>query len=273
MSEQKQLAAAPRSSIPTWMLALARLGRALGGAFALGVGLAVAAAVALALTALDGASLHTALVGGATALLPAGAMAWLTLYMARALAQSPTQRQALALGEEDRVGVASRRDFQRLAEREWFRCRRYGDSGALLHIEIDHLDRIHTNMGVRCADAVEQEVARRVESTLRQSDILGRVSGANLAVFLAHTDPLGALDAAERIRQQVAGGGMQWESTQVLATVSVGVAHVHLGQATLDGLLADAQAALAAATEAGRNCVRATPIEPRSADNPHSARA
>lgn len=270
MSEQEQLAVSRRADTPAWVLALGRVGHALGGLFALGVGLAVAACVALLLALLDGAGLRTALTAGAIALVPAGAMAWLTLYVARTLARSPTQRQVLALGEEDRVGVASRRDFQRLAEREWFRCRRYGDSGALLHIEVDHLDRVHANLGARCAEAVEQEVARRVESTLRQSDILGRANGAHLAVFLAHTDPLGALDAAERIRQQVAGGGMQWESTQVLATVSVGVAHVHLGQATLDGLLADAGAALTAATEAGRNCVRATPIEPRPTDNTRS---
>jgi diguanylate cyclase (GGDEF)-like protein len=74
---------------------------------------------------------------------------------------------------------------------------------------------------------------------------------------------LGALDAAERIRQQVASAPFRWESAHVVATVSVGVAHVHLGQASLDGLVQDAESALQAAKEAGRNCVRATPIQPR----------
>jgi diguanylate cyclase len=45
--------------------------------------------------------------------------------------------------------------------------------------------------------------------------------------------------------------------------VSVGVAHVHMGQASLDGLVQDAEAALQAAKDAGRNCVRSTPIQPR----------
>ena len=118
-------------------------------------------------------------------------------------------------------------------------------------------------MGQRCGDAILLEVTRRVNATLRQSDLLARFGGAELAVFLPHTDPLGALDAAERIRQQVASAPFRWESAHVVATVSVGVAHVHMGQASLDGLVQDAEAALQAAKEAGRNCVRATPIQPR----------
>jgi diguanylate cyclase (GGDEF)-like protein len=105
-----------------------------------------------------------------------------------------------------------------------------------------------------------------VGSTLRQSDVLARFDGAQLAVFLPHTDPLGALDAAERIRLQVASAPFRWEKAVVVATVSVGVAHVHSGQMALDGLIQECEAALAAAKEAGRNCVRAAPILPRQSD-------
>lgn len=253
------------SNLMPWVRVAGRMGRAHAWLFEGAVALTVGVMVSLLLVALDRVSPLAALVGGVIAALPSLALAALSLELARALAQSSAQREALHLGEEDLLGVSNRHEFLRLAEREWMRCRRYGDNGALLQIEIDHLDRIGQQLGSRCAEAVELEVTRRVGSTLRQSDLLASFDGSQLAVFLAHTDPLGALDAAERIRQQVACAPMLWDSAQVVATVSVGVAHVHLGQIGLEGLLADADAALSAATEAGRNCVRATPQDSRPA--------
>jgi diguanylate cyclase (GGDEF)-like protein len=257
---------APRAVSPAWLQALTRLaGRAsLGSALAFQAGVAVVVAVVVAtlLVWLDGTSWPVALGAGVLALGPAVAAGYAALHLARALAQSSVQREMLMVDDE-LTGVSNRRQFLRLAEREWSRCRRYGDDGALLLIDADHLRRINDSMGQRCGDAILMEVTRRVNATLRQSDLLARFGGAELAVFLPHTDPLGALDAAERIRQQVASAPFRWENAHVVATVSVGVAHVHMGQAALDGLIQDAEAALEAAKEAGRNCVRATPIQPR----------
>ncbi|HSI60272.1 MAG TPA: GGDEF domain-containing protein [Ideonella sp.] len=249
-----------------WTQALTRvMGRtSLGSAwmFQSGVAVVVALCVAGVLVALDGVSWPAAVLAGAAALLPALLAGGVALHLARALAQSTMQRELLSV-EDELTGVSNRRQFLRLTDREWARCRRYGDDGALLLIDTDHLRRINDNLGQRCGDAVLLEVTRRVSGTLRQSDLLARFGGAELAVFLPHTDPLGALDAAERIRQQVASTPFRWEQSHVVATVSVGVAHVHMGQVSLDGLIQDGEVALQAAKEAGRNCVRATPIQPR----------
>ncbi|MBT9598025.1 MAG: GGDEF domain-containing protein [Vitreoscilla sp.] len=255
-----------RDAHPGWMQTLVRLANRVSvgsaWAFQIGVALTVAVAVAAMLVLLDGASWLTALGAGAIALLPALLAGGAALHLARALAQSSMQRELLMVDDE-LTGVSNRRQFLRLSEREWARCRRYGDDGALLLIDADHLRKINDSMGQRCGDAILLEVTRRVNATLRQSDLLARFGGAELAVFLPHTDPLGALDAAERIRQQVASAPFHWEQAHVVATVSVGVAHVHMGQASLDGLIQDAESALQAAKEAGRNCVRAAPIQPR----------
>lgn len=255
-----------RHATPTWIQGLTRIvsraSLSSAWAFQIGVAAIVAVAVAAMLVALDGTSWPLALGAGAVALIPALLAGGAALQLARALAQSSVQRELLMVDDE-LTGVSNRRQFLRLSEREWSRCRRYGDDGALLLIDADHLRRINDSMGQRCGDAILLEVTRRVNATLRQSDLLARFGGAELAVFLPHTDPLGALDAAERIRQQVAGAPFRWENAHVVATVSVGVAHVHVGQASLDGLVQDAESALQAAKEAGRNCVRATPIQPR----------
>ena len=184
------------------------------------------------------------------------------IRLARVVADTRA-RQVLHAVDDDLTGLSNRRHFLELVEREFARCRRYGDDGALLLIDADHLRRINEHMGQLCGDALLLEVTKRVGTTLRQPDLLARFGGAELAVFLPNTDPLGALDAAERIRQQVASAPYTWNQTHVVATVSIGVATVHQGQLSVDTMVLEAEQALEAAKEAGRNCVRTGPIKPR----------
>jgi diguanylate cyclase len=189
----------------------------------------------------------------------------IVIRLARTVADAHA-RQALHAVDDNLTGLSNRRHFLALVEREFARCRRYGDDGAILLIDADHLRRINEHLGQLCGDALLLEVTKRVGATLRQPDLLARFGGAELAVFLPNTDPLGALDAAERIRQQVASSPYQWQQTHVVATVSIGVAAVHQGQLSVDTMVHEAEQALEAAKEAGRNCVRTGPIKPRRND-------
>jgi diguanylate cyclase (GGDEF)-like protein len=189
-------------------------------------------------------------------------LAGVVIRLARVVADTRA-RQVLQAVDDDLTGLSNRRHFLELVEREFARCRRYGDDGALLLIDADHLRRINEHLGQLCGDALLLEVTKRVGTTLRQPDLLARFGGAELAVFLPNTDPLGALDAAERIRQQVASAPYTWNQTHVVATVSIGVATVHQGQLSVDTMVHEAEQALEAAKEAGRNCVRTGPIKPR----------
>ena len=56
---------------------------------------------------------------------------------------------------------------------------------------------------------------------------------------------------------------LAWQGLNVGTTVSIGVASVGATHDTLDALMHDADLALRAAKEAGRNCVRSAPIQPR----------
>ena len=192
-------------------------------------------------------------------------LAGMVIRLARIVADARA-REVLHAVDDDLTGLSNRRHFLALVEREFARCRRYGDDGAILLIDADHLRRINEHLGQLCGDALLLEVTKRVGSTLRQPDLLARFGGAELAVFLPATDPLGALDAAERIRQQVASSPYQWQQTHVVATVSIGVATVHQGQLSVDTMVHEAEQALEAAKEAGRNCVRTGPIKPRRND-------
>ncbi|MCK9688528.1 GGDEF domain-containing protein [Scleromatobacter humisilvae] len=231
-----------------------------GAAIAIAIG-SVAAATGMGLLAGGRAglvALSVALFFALAGLVLAG----MVIRLARIVADTRAS-QVLHAVDDHLTGLSNRRHFLELVEREFARCRRYGDDGALLLIDADHLRRINEHLGQLCGDALLLEVTKRVGTTLRQPDLLARFGGAELAVFLPNTDPLGALDAAERIRQQVASAPYTWQQTHVVATVSIGVATVHQGQLSVDTMVHEAEQALEAAKEAGRNCVRTGPIKPR----------
>jgi len=209
---------------------------------------------------------------------PVAAPAKVSPLRAAARAQAPAAAPvaaapggAQAPARDALTGAYTQQHFVAAADREWSRIRRHGEDAALLMVDIDHFKRLNDEFGSACGDAMLVEITRLVSSTLRPYDLLARFGGGVLVIYLPHTDPLGALDVAERIRERVAGLALNWSGRAVRATVSVGAAGIGDVHAGLDAVIADAGNALREAKAAGRNCVRAAPIPPRI--NPTPARS
>jgi diguanylate cyclase len=160
--------------------------------------------------------------------------------------------------------------FMELAAREWARARRYGTGAALLVVDVDRFTRLAQNRGAAATEAVMATLLRLTAPTLRGADLLTRLSDSEMGVFLAHADPTGALDVAERIRERseqmdvlvgaaVAATGSAAEAP-LRVTVSVGVAQLRPAHMNLQALVEDALEATVAARQAGGNCVRAAPV-------------
>lgn len=174
-------------------------------------------------------------------------------------AESARARLDVLATRDDLTGCYNRRQFLVLADREWARCRRYGTVAAMLMIDVDHFKRVNDLHGHLAGDLMLREIAHAVARTLRQPDLLGRFGGEEFIVFLPHADTLGALDAAERIRDQVARLALEWRGQTIRTTVSVGAVSLDAEHDTLGAWIADADLALYAAKDAGRNCVRTPP--------------
>ena len=181
-------------------------------------------------------------------------------------AAAPADAQAPA--RDGLTGAYTQQHFVAAADREWSRIRRHGEDAALLMVDVDHFKRLNDEYGTAAGDAMLVEITRLASTTLRPYDLLSRFGGGVLVVYLPHTDPLGALDVAERIRERVAGLRLAWQGKSVKATISVGVAGIGAAHAGLDAVIGDAGAALREAKSAGRNCVRAAPIPPRQSHTP-----
>jgi diguanylate cyclase (GGDEF)-like protein len=211
-------------------------------------------------------ALALALFIGAVGLVSAAV--WPLMRMLADLETARVQLDVLATRDE-LTGIYNRRQFLVLADREWARCRRYDMGAALLMLDVDHFKRVNDLHGHLAGDLMLREIARAIADTLRHADILGRFGGEEFIVFLPHTDTLGALDVAERIRERVAAIALEWRGERISTTMSVGVGTLASEHDTVGALIADADRALYTAKNAGRNCVR-TPAAVDAVELPSS---
>lgn len=228
----------------------------------------------LALTVAVAGAVATVQLAGAGQALAAAAVAGLTCALLAPWALAAALRVWAALGRahaaqcgeaplDAHTGVLSRQHFITLAEAELARCRRYQTPAALLLIDADHFRRLNEEHGRACGDALLREIGRLTQDLLRRADLLARFGGEEFVALLPHTDPLGALDVADRVRTRVSELRLPWRGHEVRTTVSVGVAPLSPAHPSVEAAIQEAGAALFAAKEAGRNCVRAAPAKPR----------
>ncbi len=135
-------------------------------------------------------------------------------------------------------------------------ARRGGLPLALLMIDVDHFKRINDIHGHPTGDEVLRKVAERLMGRLRGQDILGRYGGEEFCVIAPDTHAEGAHRLAESLRETIASTPLRIEHGAFRVTVSVGYALCPAAsERTLKKLLAEADIALYAAKQAGRDRV------------------
>jgi diguanylate cyclase (GGDEF)-like protein len=212
--------------------------------------------------------------GGELAVERAGAMRWFHAQLSAIRARGPepigwalvlldvTARKAAEerLAELARTdpltGVANRRRFFELAERESARATRYERSMSIVLLDVDHFKRVNDTYGHTFGDRVLVEVAARCRSQLRASDVIARYGGEEFVCLLAECDAAAAVQTAERLRGRIELTPVESGGAEAHVTISLGVAHAS-GPEPVDvaELLERADRALYASKDAGRNRV------------------
>ena len=132
-------------------------------------------------------------------------------------------------------------------------ARRHGKPLTVLVIDVDHFKDVNDTLGHTAGDEVLQEVADRLQATLRAEDVLGRWGGEEFLLVLPDTGAAAAISLGERLRELVRSAPVSSSKGDVTVTISVGGASAESpGEHDLV-LLADQQ--LYAAKDAGRDRV------------------
>ena len=148
--------------------------------------------------------------------------------------------------------------FEQALELEVRRARRYGGSLSLLLLDLDRFKQFNDRHGHAVGNDLLAAVGRELQRVCRDSDIVARFGGEELAVLVPGPGR-DALVLAERARVAIAELTVEAGGRLVGTTVSVGVAETGPGTRAADDLFAAADSALYGAKHGGRNRVNAAP--------------
>jgi diguanylate cyclase (GGDEF)-like protein len=127
--------------------------------------------------------------------------------------------------------------------------------GALVYADLDHFKRLNDTLGHPAGDAALIHFARILQSQVRSVEVAARIGGEEFAVWLPQADLDLGVRVAERIRAKLETTPWEWQGSPWRLTASFGVAACPETTRSLENLPAQADAALYAAKNRGRNRV------------------
>ncbi|MFO7602927.1 MAG: diguanylate cyclase [Gammaproteobacteria bacterium] len=157
------------------------------------------------------------------------------------------------------TGIANRRSFDKFIDAEWRRALRENSPVpmSVILIDIDYFKLYNDGYGHQAGDDCLIRVAQALDSCVhRASDMMARYGGEEFVAVLADTDEAGALIVAQRMHEAISALAIRHEHADVsdYVSLSMGVAsRVPHAETAPEQLIADADKALYAAKEAGRN--------------------
>ncbi len=168
-------------------------------------------------------------------------------------AESETLRRSLRFDTVTRVHSRAY-VVQALAERLKI-AQQDGQPLCVVMADLDHFKDINDSHGHQVGDRVLHDVATRMVTGARSSDIVGRYGGEEFLIIFENATLDVARDLAERIRIRVLADPFIENAEKLFVTVSLGVAQARPGESE-ESLIERADQAMYEAKAAGRNRVR-----------------
>jgi diguanylate cyclase (GGDEF)-like protein len=173
--------------------------------------------------------------------------------------QIETQNQELrTLADHDLLtGALTRRAFLEQAQQHFLKTVSVRGEVCCVMADIDYFKSINDRYGHLVGDQVISQVARIIRSTLHAGDLLCRYGGEEFCILLTDVNAQQAVEFSGNLRKLVEAncGQAVIPGENVHITVSLGVAALEFGGATLAELIKQADQALYLAKGAGRNRV------------------
>lgn len=152
------------------------------------------------------------------------------------------------------TGVYNHRFFYQKLNEEFERSKRYNASLSLIMIDLDFFKKINDKYGHVVGDSVLVEMAKIITSNIRKNDIFARYGGEEFVLLLPHTNAVGAMQEAERLRMAIETHHFEHIENRGDVTISLGVItfpSIYIKQP--EDMVKLADAALYEAKRLGRN--------------------
>lgn len=165
------------------------------------------------------------------------------------------EKKLLELATKDSLsGLFNRHHLLTRAEREIVLARRTREPITLIIADIDHFKQVNDLYGHTAGDHVIAHASALLLKSCRSQDIVSRWGGEEFLLLLPATDVAAASSLADRIRQAVEAGSVEYNGVAIVYTISLGVTALTDGE-DLNAAIARADLALYQSKEQGRNRV------------------
>lgn len=161
------------------------------------------------------------------------------------------------------LGMANRREFERVLELEWRRAVRERQPLGLLMVDVDHFKIFNDTYGHVAGDSCLRQIGKVLESAAtRPGDIVARYGGEEIVILMPRTDLDGASHLARRVHALLAERAIAFPDSPIAdhVTVSIGATSIlPAHKSTPLSLVRQADEGLYVAKENGRNRTEAIP--------------
>lgn len=150
------------------------------------------------------------------------------------------------------TGLLNRRCFLEFAENASKVNSELKQPSCLLYLDVDKFKSINDEHGHLCGDQVLSALGSLLRNLSRPGDLLCRLGGDEIAIYLGNTTQDNGIRFVERLQTSIANLSLIYDGKPIKFTVSIGLTELSPSMTLADGLI-QADTALYNAKRHGRN--------------------
>jgi diguanylate cyclase (GGDEF)-like protein len=154
---------------------------------------------------------------------------------------------------DELTGIPNRAYFHRAFEHALATTQRYGLRCALMLVDLDRFKNINDTIGHEAGDQLLKQVAARLRTCLRDSDIIARLGGDEFVILMQDASSVEAVNAVALKILEATSRPLLIDDQEFLITASIGISTYPHDGADMQTLLKNSDVAMYRAKESGKN--------------------